>query len=65
MNETILVIRPDFAKVLLNKGHTIVNLMPKRYKGSNNVDLTRCVFYFKDDETIKNDLAELINKNDN
>lgn len=63
--ETVLVIRPDFAKVLLDKGHIIVNLMPKRYKGSTNVDLTRCVFYFKYDETIKQDLSELINKNDN
>jgi len=60
--ETVLVIRPDFAKVLLNKNHTIVNLMPKRYKGSNNIDLSRCVFYFLKDETIIQDLDELLNK---
>lgn len=63
--ETVLVIRPDFAKLLLAKNHTIQDLSPKKYKNSTQVDWTRCIFHFKKDETIENDLYELINKIEN
>lgn len=62
MNEkdTVLVIRPDFAKLLLAKNHTIVDLAAKRYKNSTQVDWTRCIFYFAKDALIEQDLKELI-----
>jgi hypothetical protein len=59
--ETILVIRPDFAKILLAKKHQIHDISPKRYKNSNQVDWTRCVFHFLKDPTIDEDLKELLN----
>jgi hypothetical protein len=58
----VLVIRPDYANILLSKNHHIKRLSPKRFKNSSNVDWSRCVFYFIKDETIDSDLYELVNK---
>lgn len=58
--ETVLVIRPDFAKILLAKGHQIADLSPKKFKNSTQVDWTRCVFHFNKDKTIEDDLKELL-----
>jgi len=63
--ETVLVIRGDFAKILLSKQHQIVDLMPKKYKGTNTTDISRSVFYFRKDSTIEQDLQELITKTKN
>lgn len=65
MNETVLVIRPDFAKVLLDKNHTIIGLAPKKYKNSTQTDWSRCIFYFDKDDSIEQDLQELIKNSEN